>query len=224
MALHGLFQSLFMSLFKLRTFRTGKKEQHRREELTQRNNKKMERLNNSVTTSVHVDIPQLHKWTYYFHHKTLHHFLSSSMWQAWDGNSRIRDTISSIHNTKYVSLQRFSTCDMNISWQNSHLPENSRNLLTTSRNPNQLERTKNIPVTKVQLFTMFPLCNHRSMQKFQTEMFFWTWNTIEWNKADYQHQKMPLSCDQLPVICIVIFNTWYHSKTCFPPQYWRLKQ
>lgn len=61
MALHGLFQSLFMSLFKLRTFRTGKKEQHRREELTQRNNKKMERLNNSVTTSVHVDIPQLHK-------------------------------------------------------------------------------------------------------------------------------------------------------------------
>jgi hypothetical protein len=48
-------------LFKLRTFRTGKKEQHRREELTQRNNKKMERLNNSITTSVHVDIPQLHK-------------------------------------------------------------------------------------------------------------------------------------------------------------------
>ncbi len=163
------FQSLFLSLLKLRTFRTGKKEQPRREELTQRNNKKMERLNNSVTTSVHVDIPQLHKWTYYFHHKILHHFLSSSMWQAW---VTVEYEISSKYNTKYVSLQRFSTCDMNISWQNSHLPKNSRNLLTTSRNLNQLERTKNIPVTKVQLFTMFPLCNHRSMQKFQTEMFF----------------------------------------------------
>ncbi len=49
-----------LSLFKLRTFRTGKKELHRGEELTQRNNKKMERLNNYIRTSVHVDIPQLH--------------------------------------------------------------------------------------------------------------------------------------------------------------------
>jgi hypothetical protein len=115
-------------------------------------------------------MPQLNNWTYYFHHKTLHHFLSSSMWQAWDGNSRIWYHI--LDTQHKMCLSKDSLPVTWISWRNSHPPENSRNLLTTSRNLYQLERTKNIPVTKVQLFTMFPLCNHISMQKLQTEMFF----------------------------------------------------
>ncbi len=106
------FQSLFMSLFKLRTFRTGKKEQHRREELTQRKNKKMKRLNNSLRTSVHVDIPQLHNWTYYFHHK----ICTISWVLPCDKHEMVTvEHVYHILDTQHkMSLQRFSTCDMNI--------------------------------------------------------------------------------------------------------------
>ncbi len=158
MALHGIPITVYV-IVQIKYF------QNREEETIRR-----WRLNNSIRTSVHVDMPQLNNWTYYFHHKTLHHFLSSSMWQAWDGNSRIWYHI--LDTQHKMCLSKDSLPVTWISWRNSHPPENSRNLLTTSRNLYQLERTKNIPVTKVQLFTMFPLCNHISMQKLQTEMFF----------------------------------------------------